>query len=81
METKTFEKALEQLEAIVRELEAGELPLEDAIEKFETGMQLSQYCSRKLDETEKRITLLLRDAENRLREEPFLEGAGESENV
>jgi exodeoxyribonuclease VII small subunit len=71
MPQKTFEQSLKQLEQIVQELESGDLPLEKAIKKFEEGVQLSKFCSQKLDETEKRITFLMRNSEGRLSEMPF----------
>ncbi len=61
MSKKTFEKALQQLEQIVADLESEDLPLEKALKKFEEGIQLSKLCSARLDETEKKITLLLQD--------------------
>ena len=61
MAQKTFEKSMEQLERIVSELETGELPLEAAIKKFEEGMKLSKFCSKKLDETEKKVTILMKN--------------------
>jgi len=71
MANQTFEKAMNKLEQIVQELESADLPLEKAIKKFEEGVQLSKFCSEKLDETEKRITLLLKDQNNRVFEKPF----------
>ncbi len=68
---KTFESTLEQLETIVKELESGELPLEDAIKKFEAGMNCSRFCLEKLDETEKKITLLMKDSQGNIIEKPF----------
>jgi exodeoxyribonuclease VII small subunit len=65
MAKKTFEMAMKQLEQIVHDLETGDLPLEKAIKKFEEGIQISKYCSEKLDESEKRITLLMRDSEGK----------------
>ena len=62
---------MQRLEEIVRDLETGELPLEKAIKKFEEGVRLSKFCSKKLDETEKRITLLFKDNEGHLVEKPF----------
>lgn len=67
----TFEKAMKQLEQIVDELEAGELPLEKALKKFEEGIALSKFCAEKLDETEKRISLLTADPEGNPVESPF----------
>jgi len=72
MAKKTFEKAMMALEQIVKELETGELPLEKAFEKFEEGVKLSKFCSEKLNETEKRVTLLLKDREGDVLEQPFL---------
>jgi exodeoxyribonuclease VII small subunit len=71
MAKKTFEQSLNQLEKIVQELESGDLPLEKAIKKFEEGVQLSKLCSRKLDETEARINLLMQDQEGNVSESPF----------
>jgi len=71
MANQTFEKAMNKLEQIVQELESADLPLEKAIKKFEEGVQLSKFCSEKLDETEKRITILLKDQNDRVFEEPF----------
>jgi len=71
MAQKTFEQSLKQLERIVQELEDGDLPLEKAIKKFEEGIELTKFCSQKLDETEKKISILLKNAEGRISEKPF----------
>ncbi|MBW1840822.1 MAG: exodeoxyribonuclease VII small subunit [Deltaproteobacteria bacterium] len=68
----TFEKAMKKLEQIVHELESGDQPLEKALKKFEEGVQLSKLCSEKLEETEKRITILLQDQQGNLSEKPFM---------
>jgi len=68
----SFEKSLKQLEQIVQELESGNLPLEKAMKKFEEGVKLSKYCSEKLDETEKKISVLLRDNKGEITEKPFM---------
>ncbi len=73
MAGQTFEKAMKQLGQIVQELESGDLPLEKAIKKFEDGVRLSKFCSEKLDETEKKITILLENKEGNIVEKPFLE--------
>lgn len=72
MAKQTFEKAMEKLEKIVQELESADLPLEKAIKKFEEGVQLSKFCSEKLDETEKKITILLKDQNDQVFEKPFI---------
>lgn len=68
---KTFESTLTDLEEIVRELESGTLTLEASIKKFETGMACSKFCLEKLDETEEKITLLMKDSKGKPVEGPF----------
>jgi len=79
MANQTFEKAMNKLEKIVQELESTDLPLEKAIKKFEEGVQLSKFCSEKLDETEKKISILLKDQNDRVYEKPFV-SKSESDN-
>jgi len=67
----SFEKAINDLEKIVKSLESGDLPLEKALEKFEAGIKLSRYCSEKLDDAEKRVTLLMADETGETLERPF----------
>uniref|UniRef100_A0A7C4RTV3 Exodeoxyribonuclease 7 small subunit n=1 Tax=Desulfatirhabdium butyrativorans TaxID=340467 RepID=A0A7C4RTV3_9BACT len=71
MAKMTFETALKQLEEIVAQLESGNLPLEEALKKFEEGTKLSKFCSQKLEETEKRIMMLTRQADGEVTETPF----------
>ena len=71
MAKKTFELAMKQLEQIVQDLESGDMPLEKAIKKFEEGIQLSKYCTEKLDESEKRITILMQDGAGNVSDMPF----------
>jgi exodeoxyribonuclease VII small subunit len=71
MAKQTFESAMKQLEQIAQELEAGELSLELAMKKFEEGIQLSRFCTKKLDETERRISILLQDSDGLVQEVPF----------
>ncbi len=54
-EELSFEQAAQQLEQIVAELEAGELPLAEALAKFEEGMKLKEICAQKLTQAEARI--------------------------
>ena len=67
----SFEKALGDLEKIVKTLEAGDIPLEKALDKFEAGIKLSRYCSQTLDEAEQRVTMLMSDESNNMTEKPF----------
>jgi exodeoxyribonuclease VII small subunit len=71
MPKQTFEQSIKKLEQIVQELESGDLPLERALQKFEDGIQLSKHCAKILDETEKRVTLLLQEAGSQVTEQPF----------
>ena len=59
MNEMTFEESLAQLERAVEQLESGELPLEQALEIFETGVSMSRLCAQKLDEAEQKVELLL----------------------
>lgn len=61
-ETKlSFEAAMDRLETIVGELENGDVPLEQAIELFQEGMKLSQLCSQKLEQVERKIEMLIEE--------------------
>lgn len=69
--SKTFEEAMAELEEIVEKLEKGELPIDESIEYFQKGVELSRYCSKKLDEVEKKITLLIEKENGDIKEEIF----------
>ena len=75
MSKNTFEQSLKQLEQIIEELESGKLPLEKALKKFEDGINLSRSCSSKLDEIERKITILLKDKTGDVIEKPFISEA------
>ncbi len=66
-----FEQALSKLEKIVEEMESGELSLDDSLKKYEEGMKLSLFCTKKLKEAEKKIEILIQDKEGNLKAEPF----------
>jgi exodeoxyribonuclease VII small subunit len=59
----TFEAALADLEAIVSQLEAGELGLEESIALFERGQQLADYCNKLLADATLRVEQLTADGE------------------
>jgi exodeoxyribonuclease VII small subunit len=67
----SFEEALSQLEALVARLEAGELPLEEALRVFEEGVRLTRLCATRLEDAERRVHLLTRTPEGAEREVPF----------
>ncbi|HBH86075.1 MAG TPA: exodeoxyribonuclease VII small subunit [Syntrophaceae bacterium] len=58
-----FEDALGRLEDIVRKMEAGDMSLEESLKAFEEGIKLARVCSRKLDEAERRVEMLLKQEE------------------
>jgi len=77
MEEKKFEDALRELEDIVKRLESGDLALEESLKIFEQGVTLSRYCFQKLEEAEKRVSILMKGEGGGVRREPFETGEGE----
>ena len=63
---RSFETCLAELEQIVGKLEAGDLPLEESLEMFENGIKLSRECREKLTKAERRIEILMKDADGEL---------------
>ena len=57
----SFEESLENLEEIVKKLETGEVPLDDAIEEFNKAMKLAKSCDDKLKSAEEAITKLVKE--------------------
>ena len=57
-ETKNFEESLSELEKIVKQLENGETPLDDAIKLFEEGVKISAKCHERLDKAEQKVKLI-----------------------
>ena len=57
-----LEKSLQDLEKLVEELESGDLPLEKAMKKFETGIKLTRGCQTALKEAEQKVEILLKSA-------------------
>ncbi|HJR72000.1 MAG TPA: exodeoxyribonuclease VII small subunit [Gammaproteobacteria bacterium] len=55
-----LEKTLEELEALVTRLEAGDLPLEQALKEFERGVKLTRACQAALQEAEQKVEILLK---------------------
>jgi exodeoxyribonuclease VII small subunit len=66
----SFEGCLDELEQVVRELEAGDLTLERSLELFERGMGLSESCRKQLQEAETRVDVLIRNS-GKMTAEPF----------
>lgn len=55
----SFEQALSSLETVIKKLESGEATLEESLDLFEQGVSLAKTCTQKLDESEKKIEILL----------------------
>lgn len=53
-----FEMALDRLQLVVKKLESGDLPLEEALRAFEEGVQLARTCQERLSEAEKKVEIL-----------------------
>jgi exodeoxyribonuclease VII small subunit len=66
-----FEESLTELEGVVRRLEQGELPLEDSLVAFERGMTLVKQLSKRLEDIERRVEVLLRQDDGSLLTEPL----------
>lgn len=60
--TINLEKSLADLEALVEELESGDLPLDKAMKKFEQGITLTRNCQTALKEAEQKVEILLQSA-------------------
>lgn len=56
---KKFEEAMSELEQIVQQLERGDVPLDEAIAKFQEGMALSQYCNETLTKAEETVSKMI----------------------
>lgn len=80
MAQKKFEEAMKRLEDIVQELEDGDLSLEGSLKSFEEGMQLVKFCSEKLEESEQKVNILIKESNGKLSERPFeMKDKGEEE--
>jgi len=63
---KTFEASLKELEQIVTKLEEGDLELEESLKLFENGVRLSRECRERLTNAERRIEVLMKEADGSL---------------
>ena len=71
MATEKFETSLKKLEEVVRRLEGGSLSLEDSLKAFEEGVRHAAFCSKKLDEAERKVEVLLKQKDGSFSREPF----------
>lgn len=58
---QTFDEAMKDLEQIVQKLEQGDVPLEEALDKFQEGIKLSRYCRGIVEEAEKTVTSMAKE--------------------
>ncbi len=75
MEEINFEEAMKKLEQITAELEKGDLSLDESVKKFEEGIKLSKECNKILEDSEKRINILINNDGN-ITEDNFLPKEG-----
>ena len=66
-----FEDAMKRLEEIIQKLEQGDLSLEDSLKNFEEGMRLIKFSSKKLEEVEKKVTMLVQADDGTPRQVPY----------
>lgn len=69
-EEKSFEELMDDLENVAEELESDKLNLDDSMKKFEEGMKISKLCNEKLENAEKKISILL-EKDGEIKEENF----------
>lgn len=68
-----FEKSLDELETLVRDLEQGELTLEQSLAAFERGVKLTRQCQSALKSAEQRVEQLVQTSDGSLETRPFSE--------
>ena len=66
-----FEEALKKLEKIVEDLEKGDLSLDEALKKYQEGIELSRLCSQRLENAKKRIDLLVKNKKGEFELKPM----------
>jgi exodeoxyribonuclease VII small subunit len=67
-----FEASLAELEALVQQMEQGDLTLEDSLAAFERGISLTRGCQAALATAEQKVNILMQDAQGRVVEQPFI---------
>lgn len=74
-ESKSFEQSVTRLEEIVKRMERGDVPLEEALSLFEEGTALVASCSRLLDEAELKVVQMTKGADGTPEEREFFDEA------
>ncbi len=66
-----FEQALSKLEEITGKLEEGQLSLEESLKLFSDGIKLSEFCNSKLEEAKKKIQILVKTSDGKIKTKAF----------
>jgi len=66
-----FEEALKKLEKIVDDLEKGDMSLDEALKKYQEGIELSRICSQRLDNAKKKIDVLVKNKKGEFELKPI----------
>jgi exodeoxyribonuclease VII small subunit len=74
-----FEDALKKLEKIIEEMEQGDLSLDEALKKYQEGLELSRVCSQRLENAKKKIDVLTKNKKGDFELKPLSEGTLEEE--
>ena len=72
-----FEDALKRLEKIVEDLEQGDLSLDEALKKYQEGLELSRMCAQRLDSAKKKIDVLAKNKKGEFEVKPLDESKAE----
>lgn len=67
----SFEEAVTQLESIVKQLEKGDLPLDEALTCFQEGVALSQFCFKQLDTAERQMDKVIQELNGAIIKKPL----------
>jgi len=71
MSEMKFEEALKKLEKIVEDLERGDLSLDDALKKYQDGIELSRLCAQRLDSAKKKIDIVVKNKKGEFEFKPL----------
>ena len=75
-QNKTFESQLARLEQIVRAMEKGDVPLDEALKLFQEGTELVRSCGKLLDDAELEVKMVLAGESGQPVEEDYIDGTG-----
>ena len=73
MKNMTYENAMAELKKLSDELESGELTLDESLEVYAKAVELIKICNKKLQDTQKQMTVLIENFEEEMKEVPFNE--------